>query len=93
MKMCLITSLQRPCRGHVSKIKPCRRKARESQDKRSCMGMHCSMVALRGKHQCEILAVNTGQDQNDRVWKRWVRIKFEISHSWLEEFAKIFRRN
>ena len=57
------------------------------------MGMHCSMVALRGKHQCEILAVNTGQDQNDRVWKRWVRIKFEISHSWLEEFAKIFRRN
>ena len=32
MKMCLITSLQRPCRGYVNKIKPSRRKARESQD-------------------------------------------------------------
>ena len=55
--------------------------------------MRCSMVALRGKHQCEILAVNTGPDQNDKVWKRWARIKFEISYSWLEKFAKTSRRN
>lgn len=55
--------------------------------------MRGSTVALGGKHQCEILAVNTGQDQNDRVWKRWARIKFEISPSWLEEFAKTSRRN
>ena len=80
---------------NVSKSKPrtAKPEAKKRQGQSSCIRMCCSMVALRGKDQCETLAVNTGQDQKDRIWKKWARIRFEIRHSWLEGFAKILRRN
>lgn len=95
--------------ANVRKIKLNTGKSRDQEKARldSRIRVQCSLVvntrdalrgtkdirSLRSKDQYEILAKNTGWDQKYRVHEEWARTRFEISYSWLEEFAKILRRN